>query len=433
MPAAVTVVTARNGDGLPHGTTVSAFCSLSVNPPLVLVALDRSSDLLPLVERQRRFGMNVLAGGQEEVGTACARKGPDKLAGTSWRYDSGLPRIDDSAAWLACDVQDILGGGDHVIVVGLVTACEPGDAEPLVYHRRHFLRLPDGEGDPERSRGKEGGQLRIRRGEHKTSDEALRLKVAPVGIRPGLFFALVVLVALVAIVVTSPAPATPGVFSLDRLRLGSVTGPENYLYTAGNSIYPEGGIDAGAFYYKVVVTDTAGTVRNPAFPCTPSANFTTANNSYNVSPSDPVSNSVYWKFTLQQFANSSCTGTPAKSAFLQFDVAKLTSWADPALTTQKSVFAPGSSVYVTVAGMKPTQSNVSNTWLLPSSAAACGNTVGGDRANVDGFGRAPEHGRRLPPLRPRRVQRSPMEPGNELRRPLSGIRRRERRAVEPAN
>ena len=154
VPAAVSVVTARNGDGLPHGTTVSAFCSLSVNPPLVLVALDRSSDLLPLVERQRRFGINVLACGQEEVGTACARKGPDKLAGTSWRYDGGLPRIDDSAAWLACDVQDVLDGGDHVIVVGLVTACEPGDTEPLVYHRRHFLRLSNGKGDPERVAGR---------------------------------------------------------------------------------------------------------------------------------------------------------------------------------------------------------------------------------------------------------------------------------------
>ena len=107
VPAAVTVVTARNGDGLPHGTTVSAFCSLSLKPPLVIVALDRSSDLLPLVERQRRFGINVLAGGQEEVGTACACKGPDKLAGTSWRYDAGLPRIEGSAAWLACNVQDV--------------------------------------------------------------------------------------------------------------------------------------------------------------------------------------------------------------------------------------------------------------------------------------------------------------------------------------
>jgi flavin reductase (DIM6/NTAB) family NADH-FMN oxidoreductase RutF len=148
VPAAVTVVTAQNGDGLPHGTTVSAFCSLSLNPPLVIVALDRSSDLLPLVERQGRFGINVLAGGQEEVGAACACKGPDKLAATSWRYDAGLPRIEGSAAWLACDVQDVLDGGDHVIVVGLVTACEPGEADPLVYHRRNFLRLPNGEGDP---------------------------------------------------------------------------------------------------------------------------------------------------------------------------------------------------------------------------------------------------------------------------------------------
>ena len=82
------------------------------------------------------------------------------------------------------------------------------------------------------------------------------MKTAPVGIRPGLFLVLTLLVALVAIVVTSQAPATPGVFSLDRLRLGSVAGPENYLYTAGNSIYPDGGIDAGAFYYRVVVTDT---------------------------------------------------------------------------------------------------------------------------------------------------------------------------------
>ena len=148
VPAAVTVVTARNGDGQPHGTTVSAFCSLSLNPPLIIVALDRSSDLLPLVERQGRFGINVLAGGQEEVGAACARKGPDKLAVTSWRYDAGLPRIEGSSAWLACNVQDVLDGGDHVIVVGLVTACEAGQAEPLVYHRRNFLRLPNGVGDP---------------------------------------------------------------------------------------------------------------------------------------------------------------------------------------------------------------------------------------------------------------------------------------------
>lgn len=148
VPTAVTVVTARNGDVGPHGTTVSAFCSLSLSPPLVLVALDRSSDLLALLETQGRFGVNVLAVGQEEVGTGCARKGPEKLAGVEWRYDDGLPRIDGSAAWLACEVADLISGGDHVIVVGLVSACDTGDGEPLVYHRRRFLRLSENGADP---------------------------------------------------------------------------------------------------------------------------------------------------------------------------------------------------------------------------------------------------------------------------------------------
>jgi flavin reductase (DIM6/NTAB) family NADH-FMN oxidoreductase RutF len=140
VPTAVSVVTTTNGEA-PHGTTVSAFCSLSVNPPLLLVALDRSSDLLQLLERSGRFGVNVLAEGQEDIGLGCARKGPEKLRDTSWHYDDGVPRIDGVAAWLACDVEDLLPGGDHLIVVGLVTACETGEREPLIYHRRRFLRL----------------------------------------------------------------------------------------------------------------------------------------------------------------------------------------------------------------------------------------------------------------------------------------------------
>jgi flavin reductase (DIM6/NTAB) family NADH-FMN oxidoreductase RutF len=143
VPVPVSVVTARNGAGGPHATTVSAFCSLSVDPPLLLVALDRSSDLLKLIEEQGRFGVNVLARGQEEIGAECARKGPEKLTGVSWRYDDGLPRIDGSSAWLACEVQDLLSGGDHVIVVGLVTACDKASDQPLLYYKRRFLSIPE--------------------------------------------------------------------------------------------------------------------------------------------------------------------------------------------------------------------------------------------------------------------------------------------------
>jgi flavin reductase (DIM6/NTAB) family NADH-FMN oxidoreductase RutF len=141
VPQAVTVVTTKNGDDVVHGTTVSAFCSLSIDPPLMLVALDRSSDLLELLRTTMRFGVNLLSADQADVGLACAKKGAEKFEAVSWTDEHGLPRIDGAAAWLECEVQELLPGGDHVIVVGLVTACETQEAEPLVYHRRRFLQL----------------------------------------------------------------------------------------------------------------------------------------------------------------------------------------------------------------------------------------------------------------------------------------------------
>jgi NDP-mannose synthase len=140
VPAPVTIVTTSTGSR-PHGTTVSAFSSLSAEPPLVLVALDKKSDLLRLLPETGRFAVNLLAGDQEELGLACATKGPDKFAKVPWHDDRGLPRIEGAAAWLACEIQEFLPGGDHVIVVGLVTACESEKDEALVYHRRRFLQL----------------------------------------------------------------------------------------------------------------------------------------------------------------------------------------------------------------------------------------------------------------------------------------------------
>jgi flavin reductase (DIM6/NTAB) family NADH-FMN oxidoreductase RutF len=140
VPGPVTVVTTLAG-GRPHGTTVSAFCSLSADPPLVLVSLDRSSGLLGLVRETGRFAVNLLAAGQEEIGLACARKGPEKFEAVAWRDECGLPRIEGAAGWLACDIRELLPGGDHVIVVGLVTACDTREADALVYHRRRFLHV----------------------------------------------------------------------------------------------------------------------------------------------------------------------------------------------------------------------------------------------------------------------------------------------------
>ena len=126
-------------DGLPHGTTVSAFASLSMEPPMVLVSLDRGSDLLARVQLTQRFGVNVLGAGQAALALAFARKGgAGKFTGVHWETDSGLPRLPGAPGWLACDVAALVDGGDHVIALGTVVSAGCVDVPPLTYHGRVF-------------------------------------------------------------------------------------------------------------------------------------------------------------------------------------------------------------------------------------------------------------------------------------------------------
>ena len=90
VPTPVTVVTSHI-DRRPHGTTVSAFSSLSLEPPMILVSLDQNSDLLKIIQESGRFGVNVLASGQQSLATTFARKGADKFAGVAWYMDHGAP------------------------------------------------------------------------------------------------------------------------------------------------------------------------------------------------------------------------------------------------------------------------------------------------------------------------------------------------------
>src|SRR4051794_20615744 len=129
----VSVVTAVR-DGHPHGTTVSAFASLSMDPPMVLAALDRGSDLLARLAIGQPFGVNVLGAHQADLAAAFARKGPDKFAGVEWAEDTGAPRLTGSPGWLACTVARLVDGGDHVVVLGDVVRAASSAAPPLVYH-----------------------------------------------------------------------------------------------------------------------------------------------------------------------------------------------------------------------------------------------------------------------------------------------------------
>lgn len=149
----VVIVTTMVGD-VPHGTTVTAFASLSLDPPLVSIALDESSKLLQQIRLRGQLGVNLLARGQESLAIRCAGKGRDKFDTVPWTPSQRLPRIDGSAGWLACEVQDEILLGDHVLVVALVTDSEvpAHETAPMVYAGRTFGTHSDWlDRDPQRT------------------------------------------------------------------------------------------------------------------------------------------------------------------------------------------------------------------------------------------------------------------------------------------
>ena len=134
----VSVVTTIELFGQPYGTTVSAFTSLSMDPPMVLVSLDAGSSLLSMIERSGAFGVNVLAAEQAELALRFASKGPGRFTSIPWSNEQGAARLDGVAAWIGCTVADVHDGGDHRILLGHVVDVAATDREPLTYHARTF-------------------------------------------------------------------------------------------------------------------------------------------------------------------------------------------------------------------------------------------------------------------------------------------------------
>ncbi|RZI94344.1 MAG: flavin reductase [Microbacterium sp.] len=132
----LTIVTTSDG-GRPHGSTLSGVMSLSMDPPMILLSLSRTSSLLARLQRGGRFGVNVLAAHQDQVALRFATKVHDRFADIGWR-DDGAPRLDDVHAWVLADVTGTVPAGDHVLVLGTVVSAETGDHQPLTYWKRTF-------------------------------------------------------------------------------------------------------------------------------------------------------------------------------------------------------------------------------------------------------------------------------------------------------
>ena len=136
----VAVVTSRDDSGH-RGATTNALTSLSLDPLLVLVALDHASNTLDAIRNSGRFCINVLAAGQDELARRFATKasGEEKLAGVPHELVDGVPVLRGAVAWLACELDRELVGGDHTILIGrpLEAGADPA-AQPLVFYGGRF-------------------------------------------------------------------------------------------------------------------------------------------------------------------------------------------------------------------------------------------------------------------------------------------------------
>lgn len=137
LAAAVAIVTTGTDDA-PHGTTVSAFMSLSLEPPMVLVSLDQKSSLLAQLAVGSSIGINVLSTEQNGLARRFASKGVDRFAGVDWAVADGAPKLVGDHTWVAGTVGRIIEAGDHFLVLVDVHATEVNTNCPLLYWQREF-------------------------------------------------------------------------------------------------------------------------------------------------------------------------------------------------------------------------------------------------------------------------------------------------------
>jgi len=142
FPSGVTIVTSGDMEAI-HGMTVSAFASVSLDPPLVLVCLANGMETTDLIAETGRFGVCILEAGQEDLSNRFAMEDPARrFEGVAWETGSaGVPLLEGALASLECWVWQTIPAGDHAVVIGEVKTATVGDGEPLVYSQSGYRAL----------------------------------------------------------------------------------------------------------------------------------------------------------------------------------------------------------------------------------------------------------------------------------------------------
>jgi len=138
----ITVVTTRDSNREPRGLTVNSFTSVSLDPLLVLVCLDRKLSSLGAFEGSKRFGVSMLSEHQEELSRLFAKSDSDRPASLYFEGKLGIPLLKNALAVMECETVEIYSGGDHFIFLGEVKHADVLHVgQPLLYFRGKYRKL----------------------------------------------------------------------------------------------------------------------------------------------------------------------------------------------------------------------------------------------------------------------------------------------------
>ncbi len=140
----IAVVTSKSEELGLRGMTVTAFSSVSVEPPLILVCLNQSADTGENIDKNQRFAVNVLNVSQQDDSNNFSGGGSqeDRFANANWHLGiTGVPILDESIMSLECKVVEKVRAGTHWIVIGEVAEVTLRDGEPLLYFRSGYRQL----------------------------------------------------------------------------------------------------------------------------------------------------------------------------------------------------------------------------------------------------------------------------------------------------
>lgn len=138
----VTVVTVKDADGRLHGITISAFCSVSLEPPQILVCIDKRAGSHSAFVENSLFVVNVLGEDQQHLSNQFASRRTDKFAGIEYSENgSGVPVLKDALVNLDCRVVSAFDTGDHTIFVGEIQKTIVGEGNPLLYFKGQYGKI----------------------------------------------------------------------------------------------------------------------------------------------------------------------------------------------------------------------------------------------------------------------------------------------------